>query len=424
MKWVSNHHGRRRSPALLGLTLAAALASLIAVRANATAGRVAAEGSVVDASNRPVADATVVVYSAGVRKGYSRFCPTCYADCGKRARTDSAGHFSIAGLDDDLIFNLLIVRDGFSPKVIAAVDPLKGAVGPTAIKPRTFSSDPRREVHAKVVDATGMAVPYVLVETQGATFVQDGQVVPMFGGFGADDSLAVANENGEFALPVSRPVLKVLLRLSARAKAPRIVNIETGLDSTTLVVGDGATVRGRLLKRGTAVPNVELNLRSIGNMSGTIFPEEHVSTDENGRFSFTSVPVGRVWNLSASIRSLAGRGAVAALPLATEEDGQDVNVGDVRVQKGLILAGRIELTDGKPVPEGMSLTFQSGELTGQVVMLGRNGTFDIRGIMPGAYLIYPAVKGYSAPDKPYFEVLANHDTSNLVLRLQPDLVIH
>jgi hypothetical protein len=57
-------------------------------------------------------------------------------------------------------------------------------------------------------------------------------------------------------------------------------------------------------------------------------------------------------------------------------------------------------------------------------MLGENGSFKIRGLMPGAYLIYPAIKGYSAPDKPYFEVLAKRDVTNLVLRLQPDELVH
>jgi hypothetical protein len=29
-----------------------------------------------------------MVYSAGVKKGFDLFCPTCYVDCGKRAVTD------------------------------------------------------------------------------------------------------------------------------------------------------------------------------------------------------------------------------------------------------------------------------------------------------------------------------------------------
>ena len=48
-------------------------------------------GQVDDASGKPVAQATVLVYEAGVRKGYSLYCPTCWTDCGKRATTDAEG---------------------------------------------------------------------------------------------------------------------------------------------------------------------------------------------------------------------------------------------------------------------------------------------------------------------------------------------
>ena len=46
-------------------------------------------GQVDDASGKPVAQATVLVYEAGVRKGYSIYCPTCWTDCGKRAPSAS-----------------------------------------------------------------------------------------------------------------------------------------------------------------------------------------------------------------------------------------------------------------------------------------------------------------------------------------------
>jgi hypothetical protein len=76
------------------------------------------------------------------------------------------------------------------------------------------------------------------------------------------------------------------------------------------------------------------------------------------------------------------------------------------------------------MPEGVRLTLEPLQGDSQMIMLGENGYFKIRGLMPGAYLIYPAIKGYSAPDKPYFEVLAKHDVTNLVLQLQPDEVVH
>ena len=37
------------------------------------------------------------VYHAGVKKGYSTYCPSCYVDCGKRNITDNQGMFILGG---------------------------------------------------------------------------------------------------------------------------------------------------------------------------------------------------------------------------------------------------------------------------------------------------------------------------------------
>jgi hypothetical protein len=34
-----------------------------------------------------------LVYEAGVKKGYSVFCPACWTDCGKHVITDAEGTF-------------------------------------------------------------------------------------------------------------------------------------------------------------------------------------------------------------------------------------------------------------------------------------------------------------------------------------------
>ncbi|SRR5579883_2326329 len=113
----------------------AALALLLAAPA-AAADRATATGKITDAAGKPLEHASVLVYEGRVKSGYSIYCPTCWADCGKRAITDAEGNYVISGLDPDLRFKLLAVKDGYSAEFIDNVDPAKGPAETASLKPR------------------------------------------------------------------------------------------------------------------------------------------------------------------------------------------------------------------------------------------------------------------------------------------------
>src|SRR5215469_12215726 len=83
-------------------------------------------GRVTDSEGKPIEHATVMVYHAGVKKGYSTYCPSCYADCGKHTTTDAKGVFNFKGLRGDLWFELLVARDGYEPAFVKKVDASSG----------------------------------------------------------------------------------------------------------------------------------------------------------------------------------------------------------------------------------------------------------------------------------------------------------
>jgi hypothetical protein len=83
----------------------------------------------------------VTVYHAGVKTGYSTYCPSCYRDCGKRTATDRTGSFTIKNLDSDLWFELLVVRDG-TAAFVEKVDPSRGPANVAGLAPRTPVDDP------------------------------------------------------------------------------------------------------------------------------------------------------------------------------------------------------------------------------------------------------------------------------------------
>ena len=136
------------------------IASLIVIASiSFAADRVTLTGKVTDKLGQPLENATVMVYHAGVKTGYSIYCPSCYRDCGKRTVTDRTGSFTIKNLDSDLWFELLVVREGYTAAFVERVDPSHGPAEAAALAPRAPVDDPSRVVRGRVVDQHGRPAP-------------------------------------------------------------------------------------------------------------------------------------------------------------------------------------------------------------------------------------------------------------------------
>ena len=378
-------------------------------------------GSVKNASGQPAQDATVMVYSAGVRKGYSTFCPTCYVDCGKRTTTDDKGEFTIAGLDDELVFNLIVLQDGQIPAWLRGVDPQKGVAATALLKPRPESTN-ATSVFGRVVDTKENPVPDAVVEIN-ALLTNGGR--GRYGSF--PDGLAVSNAQGEFKLSANdpqlatalgEPVTNMLMEVKPRGLAPRLYMAQVSRTQHEITLNDGATVTGRLLFRGKAVPNAELVMLTLNRANGAGYSPMHIGTDEKGRFAMTNVPVGRTWSLAVNPDSLSEPGVAEPRFLSTGHDGEVVNVGDVVLKPGYTLSGRVVLSDGQPVPADMRLTLATDRFGGRTVTLPPDGRFEIKGLK-GAYTVLPQVRGYRVPDGVYLETLVERDIAGLTITLVP-----
>lgn len=376
-----------------------------------------AVGKVVDANGNAIEHAAVLVYSAGVKKGFSRFCPTCYVDCGKRTFTGADGTYSIAGLSPDLVFNFLIVREGYNARFVEKVNPEKGPAEAAVLKKRTSPGNPAQVVRGRVVDRQGTPVRDALVEQQGAIFGQ-GQA---FGPTGWVDLIAVTNDKGEFEIAHSKPLDAAIVQVSPRGMAPKLVRVSSGADRKTITVTEGTTIRGRLLHNGKPVADAEMGLSTHSRISGEVLPEVRIGTDENGRFAIANVPPGRIWYLYGKMEALAPRGLSAEIvECATKDDGQDVDVGDIPVKPAHTLRGKIVLSDGKPIPPDMRLNLFADRVPdSQTLTLAPGGLFEFKGLARGVYSLSPSVKGYEMRDTESLELLIEGDVSNLALLLQP-----
>ena len=392
-------------------------ASLFCTGPAVAAERVTAVGKVIDTDGKAVEHAVVLVYSAGVKKGFSLYCPTCYVDCGKHTFTDTNGTYSFAGLNPDLVFNFLIVREGYNAIFVNKVDPEKGPAEIAVLQKRTSPENAAQIVRGRVVDRKGKPVRDALVEQQGVIFGQ-GQ---SFGASGWIDLIAVTNSQGEFEIAYSKPLDAAIVQVSPRGMAPKLATLSTGPDRKTITVTEGDTIRGRLVQNGKPVGQAEMGLSTHSRVGGETLPEVRIGTDEHGKFAITNIPPGRIWYLYGKMEALAPRGLSAEIvECATKGDGQDVDVGDIPVRPAYTLRGQIVLSDGKPIPPNMRVNLFSDRVPdSQTQKLTPDGHFEFKGLGRGVYSLSPSVKGYEVQDTQSMELLIEGDVSNLAVWLQP-----
>jgi len=375
---------------------------LLAACSSFAADRVTITGNVVDASGQPVDHATVLVWHAGVKRGYSTYCPSCYVDCGKRTMTAN-GAYTIKGLDPDLKFELLIVREGYIPAFVGYFDPSAGPAPVTKLKPRAAITDPTRVVRGRVVNPAGRPVADAVVQPQGVRFNGPQGEVSAYGTIDGLEPIAVTNAAGEFELAFDRAALGMVVQVEARGMAPGIFNtFSTGLDRRTVTVTDGSVIRGRIVRDGKPMGGAEVGLiaRQHGwdaklKLVGFPYSEIRVGTQPDGTFTITNVPPGVEWYIYGRMGSIPNGDAAPILECVTKGDGDEVNVGDLAVQPGRRLRGRVILADGKPVASGMRVTIGSDRaFDSQTALLHPDGMFEFSGLRDDGYTVFTSVRGY------------------------------
>ena len=381
---------------IAGLTVAAFLS---VPTASADTNRASLSGKVTDRGGKPLENATVMIYQAGVKKGYNTFCPSCYVDCGKRATTDRAGSFTFTNLDPDLWFELLVIRDGYTAAFVNKADPAQQPIPTAVLAPRAPVDDPGRVVRGRVVGPAGRPLAAAVVLPLGVS-TDEGS---MYGTIDGLEPIAVTNDRGEFELAHSARAKGMLLDVEARGMAPRLIAMFTGADRKTVTVSDGAVVRGRLVNKGKPVAGAELGLiaRDRGGYGadlkiiGNPYEEVRIGTQQDGTFVIPNVPTGVEWYVYGKMESIASLGATAPVRFTTVRDGEEVNAGDVEIRTGYRLGGKITLTDGAAIADGMRITIGAKDVwDSQTVVIGRDGRFEFRGIPAGQYEISTSVRGY------------------------------
>ena len=417
-------HGLATSCRLVSLKAACTVAALMTALPAASA--MAAErlpivGRVVDQQNQPVAGATVYVSSAGVRVGTSPFCPSCYADCGKRDTTDADGRYTIDALDPTLVFKLLVVAGGYRPAVIAKVDPQKRPTLETTLEARPIPDDPTRVVRGQVIDPYGRPAAGALVVPRGC----QNATRRWWGRMPGVDSLAITDQQGRFAIVCDEPVLGLDLKVVARgAVRKRFALVKPGAEEHRLKLEEGTTVMGRVLHEGQPVAGVSVGIVQTDRGTDSFLGEYQIGTDEAGRFSIPNLPTGESLAVYGIIDSMRDIGALPVKQFRSAS-GATTDVGDLTIRPAHTIAGRIVLADGKPVPPRTRIMIsRDAAWDSTFAEVDANGAFVASGIPSEVVEVIARVKGYHvSPKNKSFDPWLRTQIKGLVTGDIGDLVI-
>jgi len=381
-------------------------------------------GSVTEEDGTPLPKATVFIYTAGPKHGSASVCPSCYPDCRKKAQTGADGRFKIESLDPQLIFRLLVVASAHQSRFVTNVNPAAGeqkifveTLGQEALKSRT-------RITGLIIGEDGKPAVGAVIGPEG---VQRGSSTQWGGTDRFVDPVAVADEKGHFLLLCQDNIDAVHATVEGRGLAKRWVELKPGRDHLVRLQ-EGTTVTGLIERNDRPLKDVLVGLATTDRACGKYFHCDELATDKDGRFVLPNVPPEREFVLYATMESLRGEGVVPGNVITTGKTGTTADVGKLIVQAGHLLAGRVALSDHKPIPNGTRLLLGREQAWDHTeALLDVDGRFQFKGVPAESVGLSLRIKGYKFSKRnPNLDWLnggivgrVDRDITDLTLLLEP-----
>lgn len=354
------------------------------------------EGVITYRGGFPLSNALVVVVGAVPREVAVADCAACSADCGKHARTDADGQFTIGKLDTSLVFKLVVAAQGFEPAFIENADPKFGRVQKELDAVKPAQGGMTNPIVGRLIGPKGQPVVGAVLSVDGIQIASSKRIG---GGWKEVERWLISDEQGAFTFHCSNDVTAISVKVEACGYSRFDRWLDSG-KSYLLRLHHGATFSGRLLFDGQPVAGLLLDLTShLGEESAVM--RFDAPSDEEGRFVFAHLPKNRRLQLFTSIVTMRQGGIwLPVQAVTTGGDESQTDLGDLATRRALYIQGRVVLSDGKPTPR-TQLTLQREDVYDrqEVFTRGDDGQFELAGL-PGAQVTLSLrVSGYHLSEK-------------------------
>ncbi|MCS1408660.1 MAG: hypothetical protein M2R45_01836 [Verrucomicrobia subdivision 3 bacterium] len=336
----------------------------------------------------------VSIATAKPRTGPGYLCPSCYVDCGKMALSDADGWFEIPDLDPGLLFELLLVGDGFLAKFAPNIDPLNGDVEFTLERFDRNRIPSNRLFEGCVINlwdepiAGAVITVHGWTKGEGTTWGPARRVMVT--------PVAVTDAHGRFTLAAKEDLTALQIKISGRNYAHSEF-YDLSLESPPLDfrLVQGGTLSGRLMHQGKPLPGKTIEVASSNRSVRANFTRSSVPTDREGRFTFFNMPTGLVYQVTASMDSIRYLGKTPIKSIGPLKDGDTRDLGDLVIEPGLTIAGKVMTNDERPIPDDSVIIFGHRKVWGgQTKTLPPDGVFKFESLHPGKIKISLRAPGY------------------------------
>ncbi|HKX61212.1 MAG TPA: hypothetical protein VJS65_05200, partial [Verrucomicrobiae bacterium] len=347
-------------------------------------------GKITNAKGEPITNGLIRVVSVKTVDTTDKLTPEDSAFVGRVATTDVAGNYRLGDLSERLLYRLLIASPDSQAMVFDGADPLAGPAN-ARLGPGSSEQGGSYLVHARLVGPDDQPVV-------GASVKPDGVGTGTGTSWGSNSgfpSEIITGLNGEFIMSRDQRFTRMSVDIKASGLAPAKVWLPVSNEVQIVRLGVGATLTGRVLKDTEPMADIEVGVSGRDRNSEVYVGHYEVKTDAEGRFRFEHLPPGKDWYFYGLMRSLRRDGSLPPRPVQTAEHGKSSDLGDLKIQSSVTLAGQVKTKDGQPVPPNLrlSVNYDSAWDT-QSVRVDRDGYFEADGLHTGMIQVYLSARDW------------------------------